>query len=178
MEVECCGPFHAARCAWGVTWHSPTPRPRWASVGEPVEVLSEPPRSVADATCCWMQSQSELILGALATRHDSPLRQNHGTEVTTHYASRKELNRPPDQMTSGEQARRSLRDESRCNKDFGAIWTLGRGRKSASDRVDDFDCRQRVLRGAWRIGFSQARSTGLPRWVCASGSRIPSLGYA
>ena len=110
-----------------MTWHSPTPRPRWAGVGEPVEVLSESPHADANSTCCWVQSRSELVPGALATRHGSPLRQNHGTAATTHYASRKELNRPPDQMTLGEQARRSLRDKSRCNKDFGASWTPAEG---------------------------------------------------
>ena len=46
----------------------------------------------------------------------------------TNYASRKELIRPPDQLTSGEQARRSVRDKSWCNKDFGASWTLPEGR--------------------------------------------------
>ena len=109
-----------------------------------------------------MQPQSELTPGALATKHGSPLRRDHVTTAMTRYASRKVLNRPPDHMTSGGHAWLSRGDIARWNKDFGASWTLGRGQQAPSDRVIDFDCRQRVQGGLWRIGFSQACSNRTP----------------
>ena len=80
-----------------------------------------------------------------------------------------------DHMTPWGHARRSLRDKACCNKDIGASWTLGGERQPASDRANDFHCRQRIRQGtvadrlqssAWcRVPTPSERGRFPRRWM-------------